>query len=853
MKKLLRVLGMGLMILFGACFVAILFSFPRLITGMEGTPLENIALGIAMLAAYGGLFWLGRWLYGRSKAEVPHTKAVAKEASGLAPAYVPNPRQPEALQPTEKSEPAAIKPAVRKTAAAMPGTEPPKQSKRVSTPTPCCLPEWASAVLYSDPNANRSRDAALESLRLFFRQGEPCVEVVVGWNEGYHGGGASVVREVPEALRRELTSESLLAWMREVLRPEVMAAVDWGDRALRRRLESWCRLVRDVASLDLSGGLYLTEQPFAEALRGVGPDGLEDNCDARLWLRLKDGADVEKALRGLGEWQETHAEKWGIQPCYVLTEDARLLDDVPGTVRTDVCAPWKIRVTMLEGTRLRDLVDGAEYVLHYVEWPGSADDAATYGEWWLAEERPPQPTAEDKPSDADRADALRADLARLPGSAAMLPHLTFADGSVQSDFCPGGVPRMDQTRNGWKLTGGWDDMRGPQVTMRGLDRDSAITQLAKMIGSTLDHLQSWSEYHPDWLEPQHRRLDFYGRGEITWKNGRFLLRDGTSASARAISRAEARKIEADFWRYQASQDIGRAGEEPEKAFALRGFVIDGDGRWTRDSYDVDGLVPRWKAEQELFHRPRERVLLAHWGGKAEHTRLEVYLDRGAEAADLTFIEQSYDDAGGQAYPAGTKVFCRAHATDALDRQMVFTWIQAALKEESLGYYDIAEEQVQFETGEAKRRAYRLADFTRDAKLTPEPDSQIVPSDPCRIVNFALDHVTLSEGRVVCALLEEVMVYDSSAFSLYALSLEQYRQLLETGVLDEATWRWCVRQKPICVTHSQNDGYHGAFSGPGPKPNFVVEEVLPLAVSSKSFRQVGWNVLERESDGTSENG
>ena len=57
---------------------------------------------------------------------------------------------------------------------------------------------------------------------------------------------------------------------------------------------------------------------------------------------------------------------------------------------TALCASREIRAATVQRDRLRGLTDGKEYRLGAREWPGSADDAATYGEWWLSEAPPRQ-------------------------------------------------------------------------------------------------------------------------------------------------------------------------------------------------------------------------------------------------------------------------------------------------------------------------------------------------------------------------------------------------------------------------------------------------------------------------------
>lgn len=800
MKKLLRIAGGAMMLLFGIGVAAVLVSAPKLITGAEGTPLRNAALVLLLLIAYGALFWLGFKLYQRGKGrEAPKAK--------------PTPVKP--LEP--------IRPQLTTAASHVAD---------------------GLVFLCCDEDSRRDPNATLERLVLSIRQGVPRVEVVAG-NDGHHGGEPCMMREMPEALRAELTPDSLLGWMREAFSTAILSSVDWSDPVVRARMENWCRRVREQEALNLPEGLYLTEPPFAAELEGVGPDGMEDRSGVRRWLRFKDGADVEAALRSLGDWQKANAEGGETRPIFVLTEEKKLLKDMPDELR-DLCKAQNVRVATVEGKHLRDLVGGTSYSLQYREWPGQADDAATYGEWWLGGLRPKDiPTVDDQrsalrtvferyefqrpdpgpaspdaydggasyretfcrtidgenvavklplfelgcftaagydgssdgvyvdaitgvpcyivtcqnggvadftlyggkdigydlvrdlakaarlaafvdidaqnwegklgnparvklrvlreraatqPAPAVRksgfaANELRAEFARLPGSAALLAHLTFYDDCAESDFYPNGIPRLERKKDGWKFIG---RPRGPREVEDGLMRAQMIQALAQAVGSELCAPRGWRKYHRDWLEPKRERVEFYGKA-ITRRDGHFWLRDGASADGRAITLAEARKIEMDFYKYQASMDIAKAGEEPEAAFAGRGLVRDGSGQWTRESYAVDELVPRLEAELELYHRPREKVLTAFWGGKDEHSALEVFMDRGAESVGLTFVEETCNDhSNGHDPVTGMKTFFRNHAADAVDRKMLYKWISAALKEEGLWYYKFDEGQIQLE-------------------------------------------------------------------------------------------------------------------------------------------------------------
>ena len=151
----------------------------------------------------------------------------------------------------------------------------------------------------------------------------------------------------------------------------------------------------------------LVECPFAGRLETIGPDGLKDESPVALWLRPRAGAEAAGVISALAEWmsgsekraEELKKEHWlqywsitgyGRYLYALLTEDRRWLDGVSDDV-LELCrrkGGKTICVAQLTGTGMRDLVNGTEYTLVYQEWPGSADDAATYGEWGLTESKP---------------------------------------------------------------------------------------------------------------------------------------------------------------------------------------------------------------------------------------------------------------------------------------------------------------------------------------------------------------------------------------------------------------------------------------------------------------------------------
>jgi len=77
---------------------------------------------------------------------------------------------------------------------------------------------------------------------------------------------------------------------------------------------------------------------------------------------------------------------------------------------------------------------------------------------------------------------------------------------------------------------------------------------------------------------------------VIFRNGMYYYLDGESGAS-LISMDCAKKIEADYYYYQAGMDVGRGGEEPERVYLGRGFSKDANGNWkyTR-SYEVEALA-----------------------------------------------------------------------------------------------------------------------------------------------------------------------------------------------------------------------------------------------------------------------
>ncbi len=77
---------------------------------------------------------------------------------------------------------------------------------------------------------------------------------------------------------------------------------------------------------------------------------------------------------------------------------------------------------------------------------------------------------------------------------------------------------------------------------------------------------------------------------VIFKNGMYYYLDG-KGGASLISKECAKKIEADYYDYQARMDVDRGGASPERAYPGRGFSKDADGNWKyTSSYEVEALA-----------------------------------------------------------------------------------------------------------------------------------------------------------------------------------------------------------------------------------------------------------------------
>lgn len=240
-------------------------------------------------------------------------------------------------------------------------------------------------ILYRHPCPEKAIDQnpnvpVLAELTGEFRNGVPLVST--GYYEPSDGTALwnTESHPVPEAMQPRLILDSLQSWILENFR-YASEIPFW--RMENTQMIRWCGMVREHCGL---GMFDFVGNPFEERLSDVGKDGLYDRSGVGLWLKLRNGQNVSEAIRVLA--QKDHD---GV--AVVLTEDPHVLDGVSESDRK-LAAENGIWFGLMTGKdSIKDLVTGAEYGLASAEYPGSADDAATYGEWELHEKKAPKPSA----------------------------------------------------------------------------------------------------------------------------------------------------------------------------------------------------------------------------------------------------------------------------------------------------------------------------------------------------------------------------------------------------------------------------------------------------------------------------
>ncbi|MBE7032865.1 MAG: hypothetical protein E7406_01380 [Ruminococcaceae bacterium] len=173
------------------------------------------------------------------------------------------------------------------------------------------------------------------------------------------------------------------------------------EAVIRDRWEEFCALFYPEFTEFLKNegklpdAFKFTPNPFEDELEYVGPDGLDDHSGVSCWLSLVKDIDINEAVRLCSEWKKIHLEFYKTCKIYNIPEEncskkvvILLNAEEPLPELTEetvsICKSEDIRVAFLKSNRvLYDISTQKEYTLTYNEYPGSADDAATYGEWYL--------------------------------------------------------------------------------------------------------------------------------------------------------------------------------------------------------------------------------------------------------------------------------------------------------------------------------------------------------------------------------------------------------------------------------------------------------------------------------------
>lgn len=368
MKKFLSGLSVALMIIGFAGSVSSLRAILRLLFSGEASGGLFFSL-LILLALFAGMAILGSRLWRKNNAGAKKADAAVAAASDQREVLP----EPAAAPPEE----ARVSEAERKPVMAR---ELRKACERRVPPAMehvLCLYEDLTA----DKTAFQMLSEVCERVELGLREGEAILRVGICEGVEYGVGKMGIERHSEE---HPIPRELFLSLMPETLRPWVERTIGqsvhilWEEYGFARNLNVWYGRVQRFAAVDLPDCLYPVDPPFPE-LENIGPDGLHDESGVGVWARLKAGKSFRELMAALPSLPQNRT-------IFVLTGqapyDTPILRDRLLLDRAGVRYGYS-----LSEERVKNLVDEREYRLAYQEWPGSADDAATEGSWWL-EERP---------------------------------------------------------------------------------------------------------------------------------------------------------------------------------------------------------------------------------------------------------------------------------------------------------------------------------------------------------------------------------------------------------------------------------------------------------------------------------
>ena len=135
------------------------------------------------------------------------------------------------------------------------------------------------------------------------------------------------------------------------------------------------------------------QNPFEEYLKHLGLDGLTNRSYISCWLALNENIDINEAVKICIDWKRLHLSYYEknksikiphIRNCeqgirIVVDSNKELSEET-----LNICKDENIHfVVIISEDTLYDLVTQHNCSVEYEEYPGSADDAATYGIWYL--------------------------------------------------------------------------------------------------------------------------------------------------------------------------------------------------------------------------------------------------------------------------------------------------------------------------------------------------------------------------------------------------------------------------------------------------------------------------------------